>query len=73
MMNFGSYDRMVATTLERITFNSGVFQWPDRYTWADSQVFGLLLDTATWPCQIKECKIILGAKSANWLAGWLTD
>ena len=27
----------------------------------------LLLDRATWPCQVKECKIILGAKSANWL------
>ena len=28
----------------------------------------IITDTATWLCQVKECKIILGAKSANWLA-----
>ena len=33
----------------------------------------LLLDTATWPCQVKECKIILGAKSANWLTGCVVN
>ena len=26
-----------------------------------------LLETATWPFQVKEYKIILGAQSANWL------
>ena len=30
----------------------------------------LLLDTATWPCQVKECKIIL---ERSLLTGWLAD
>ena len=36
----------------------------------------LLLDTATWPCQVKEYKIVsepslLTGWLASWLAGWL--
>ena len=30
----------------------------------------LLLDTATWLCQVKECKII---SEPSLLTGWLTD
>ena len=30
----------------------------------------LLLDTAMWPCQVKECKII---SEQNLLTGWLTN
>ena len=34
--------------------------------------FDSLLDTATWPCQVKECKIVSEPSLlTGWLAGWL--
>ena len=36
------------------------------------ELLWFLLDTATWPCQVKECKIILERSLlTGWLAGWL--